>query len=365
MSAPKFTSQSSSVYTVLKENVHSYFSTHRLSPTGNYKLYWKAVALLLLYVLTYIHLIFFTPMIYMAAAECVLLGVLTAGIGFNIMHDGAHGSFSNRPWVNRWAALTIDFLGASSFMWHSKHNIIHHTYTNIDTVDDDIEAKPFLRLAPTQKYHSMHRYQHLYFWLFYGLLYIVWVFYTDYKKYFTGKVGSVPIRKMKITDHLIFWGFKMMHIVAFILLPIYMVGFNTWIIGFLIYSVTSGLILSIVFQLAHTVEETAFPLPVQPVNKIQDEWALHQLKTTANFATKNKIITWFTGGLNYQVEHHLFPKISHVHYPEISKIIKKKCADLGLPYIEHKKMTTAIASHIAYLKRLSINPKMNAPRHVS
>src|SRR5690606_2828212 len=131
---------------------------------------------------------------------------------------------------------------------------------------------------------------------------------------FTGKIGNVPIRKMKITDHFIFWGFKMMHMVVFILLPIYMVGLNAWAVGFLTYAVTSGIVLSMIFQLAHIVEETAFPIPVQPANKIQDEWALHQLRTTANFATKNKVITWFTGGLNYQVEHHLFPRISHVHY---------------------------------------------------
>jgi linoleoyl-CoA desaturase len=351
------------VYTVLKENVYSYFQNHNLRVTGNYKLYLKALTLLILYLAVYIHLVFYTSSSApLALAECVLLGLLTAGIGFNIMHDGAHGSFSKRSRLNRLAALSIDFLGASSFMWHSKHNIIHHTYTNIDTVDDDIEARPFLRLAPTQKYYPIHRYQHLYFWLFYGLLYIVWVFYTDYKKYFTGKVGNIPIRKMKTTDHFTFWGFKIMHLALFILLPVYMVGFSTWIIGFLTYTIASGLVLSLIFQLAHTVKETAFPIPVQPANKIEDEWAVHQLKTTANFAIKNKIVTWFTGGLNYQVEHHLFPKISHVHYPAISKIIKLKCAELGVPYIEHKKMITAIASHIAYLKELGIDTKKQWPQ---
>lgn len=364
MGTPKFVSPNSSVYAILKETVYSHFNKQKLSPTGNYRLYLKAFILLILYSGIYLHLIFFTPSAFIALFECVVLGLLTAGIGFNIMHDGAHGSFSNRPWVNRFAALTIDFLGASSFMWHSKHNIVHHTYTNIDTIDDDIEARPFLRLAPTQKYLLIHRYQYFYFWLFYGLLYIVWIFYTDYKKYFTGKVGNVPIKKMTFPDHLLFWVFKILHIVMFVLLPVYIMGFQYWIIGFLVYTITAGLILSFVFQLAHTVEETAFPVPVQPANKIQDEWAIHQLKTTANFATKNKIITWFTGGLNYQVEHHLFPKISHIHYPAVSQIIKKKCVELGLPYIEHPKMSTAIKSHIAYLKKLSINPQWPIAKYV-
>lgn len=357
MFTPKFTSAGPSLYAALKENVNDYFKINNLASTGTYRLYVKAVVLLVLFLAVYTQLVFITPPLFLALPECAVLGLLTAGIGFNIMHDGAHGSFSNRPMLNRWAALTIDFLGASSFMWHSKHNIVHHTYTNIDTVDDDIEAKPFLRLADTQKYYAIHRFQYLYFWLFYGMLYLSWVFYMDYRKYFTGKVGQIPIRKMKAADHLTFWGFKSLHLMLFVLLPIYMLGFKAWILGFLMYSITSGFVLSIVFQLAHTVEETSFPMPIQPSNVLEDEWALHQLKTTANFATKNKIITWFTGSLNYQVEHHLFPKISHVHYPAISKIVKKTCADLGIPYIEHNKMITAIASHIAYLKKLSTNPQ--------
>ncbi|WP_262919262.1 fatty acid desaturase family protein [Niabella hibiscisoli] len=136
----------------------------------------------------------------------------------------------------------------------------------------------------------------------------------------------------------------------FIILPILMVGFVPWCIGFLVFAASSGIILSLVFQLAHVIEETAFPTATQPTNKMEDEWALHQLKTTANFATTNKLITWWVGGLNFQVEHHLFPKISHIHYPAISSIIKQACTDLNIPYIEHGSMYEAVASHVAHLK---------------
>ena len=179
-----------------------------------------------------------------------------------------------------------------------------------------------------------------------------WVFVTDYKKYFSGKIGSTPLRKMTISEHFYFWFYKVAHAFLFIALPVYMVGFMPWLIGFLSMGLVAGFVLSIVFQLAHTVEHTHFPLPSDATGKMEDEWAIHQIKTTANFATKNKLVSWLVGGLNFQVEHHLFPKISHVHYPAISKIIKKACQDYGITYIEYPKVRLAVASHVAFLRQM-------------
>jgi linoleoyl-CoA desaturase len=131
-----------------------------------------------------------------------------------------------------------------------------------------------------------------------------------------------------------------------------MLGFTTWLIGYLVFGIVTGLVISIVFQLAHTVEHTHFPMPDEDTGRMEDEWAIHQLKTTANFAPRNKLISWYVGGLNFQVEHHLFPKISHVHYPQISRIIKQTCQEFGVPYIEYPKMRYAVASHIAFLKEM-------------
>lgn len=353
MTTPKFSSVSQSFHTELKKRISEYFSQSGKSSTGNFSLYLKAIVLLVGFLFVYVHLIFFTPTTWLAITECVILGGLTAAIGFNIMHDGMHGSFSKRKWLNDLAGLSLNFLGANNFMWRSKHNIIHHTYTNIEGLDDDIEAKPLLRLCETQKHYYIHRFQHWYFWFAYSLLYIWWVVFTDYKKYFLGRIGPVPLKKMYISDHLSFWGFKLLHAFLFIALPIYVVGFSSWIIGFLIYAMFTGFVLSIVFQLAHTVEHTHFPQANEMTGKMDDEWAVHQLKTTANFATRNKLICWWVGGLNFQVEHHLFPRISHVHYPAISKIIKKACQDFNIPYIEYPKMRLAIVSHVSHLKNLS------------
>jgi linoleoyl-CoA desaturase len=353
MAVPKFSNAPQSFHTELKRRISEYFKQSGKNSTGNFSLYFKAGLLVLSYFAVYTHLVFFTPTTWLAIVECIVLGGLTAAIGFNVMHDGMHGSFSQHKWVNNLAGITLNFLGANNFMWKTKHNIIHHTYTNVHGVDDDIEARPLLRLCESQKYYKIHRYQHWYFWAAYSLLYIWWVFVTDYKKYFLKRIGSVPLKPMSISDHISFWGFKILHAFLFMALPIIILGFKTWIIGFLIFGLFAGFVLSIVFQLAHTVEHTHFPLPDNATNKMEDEWAVHQLKTTANFATRNRFISWWVGGLNFQIEHHLFPKISHVHYPAISKIIKKACQDFNIPYIEYPKMRVAVGSHVAYLRSLS------------
>ncbi|HEX7902748.1 MAG TPA: acyl-CoA desaturase [Chitinophagaceae bacterium] len=353
MTIPKFSNVSQSFHAELKRRINDYFGQAGKAPTGNFNLFFKAGVLIISFLFIYIHLVFFTPAVWLALVECILLGGLTAAIGFNIMHDGMHGSFSRYKWLNNLAGLTLNFLGANNFMWRSKHNIIHHTYTNIAGIDDDIEARPFLRLCESQTHYKLHRFQHWYFWAAYSLLYLWWVFVTDYKKYFLKRIGSVPLKKMALNDHISFWTFKLLHAFLFIALPIYTLGFSTWLIGFLVYGMFAGFVLSIVFQLAHTVEDTHFPEANVETSKMEDEWAIHQLKTTANFATRNKFICWWVGGLNFQIEHHLFPKISHVHYPAISKIIKKACEDYGIPYIEYPKMRLAIASHVSHLRQLS------------
>jgi linoleoyl-CoA desaturase len=319
--------------------------------TGNFSLLFKACLFSVCYLLVYVHLVFFTPSVWIAIPECIFFGLLTAAIGFNVMHDGAHGSFSKYPFLNKIAGSSLNFLGGSAIMWNMKHNIIHHTYTNIDGIDDDIEARPWLRFATTQKKMKLHKFQQYYFWFLYALLHLMWIFMSDYQKYFKRKIGPIPLRKMTLYEHISFWTAKLIYAFMLIVLPILLLGFTTWLIGFLLITMVTGFAISIVFQLAHTVEHTDFPLPGDS-GKIENEWAIHQIHTTANFATKNKTISWLLGGLNFQIEHHLFPRISHVHYPAISKIIKKTCGEYGINYIEFPKMTQAIVSHVHYLKRL-------------
>lgn len=352
MSIPKFANVPHSFHAELKHRISSYFEEVGQSTTGNYKLFTKAVILMIGFLAVYIHLVFFTPNWFFQILESVLLGCFVAAIGFNVMHDGAHGSFSKYKWVNILAAFSLNILGGNSFMWNVKHNVIHHAYTNVDGYDDDIDIQPWMRMSSTQKKYRLHKYQHIYFWFLYSLLYILWIFVLDYQKYFKGRIGMVPLKRMKFSDHLIFWFFKLFHLFVFVGLPIYMVGFTSWLISFLIFTLVAGFVLSLVFQLAHTVEHTAFPVVNEVSGRLDDEWAVHQLKTTANFATNSKLVSWLVGGLNFQIEHHLFPKISHIHYPAISKIIKQACQEYGISYIEYPRVRYAVASHVAFLKQM-------------
>ena len=253
------------------------------------------------------------------------------------------------------AASAISLLGANHFMWNMKHNMIHHTYTNIDGYDDDIDIGFLMRMSPQQKRLKMHKLQHYYFWILYMFLYIFWIFFSDYHKYFSKKIGQIPLKKMKFIHHVEFWIVKFYHFIFFVIIPIYKLGFVAWLIGFFIVCAVAGLILSIVFQLAHTIDKTIFPEPSLEFKVLPDDYATHQILTTANFSTHNKFVNWFVGGLNFQIEHHLFPKISHIHYPQISKIVKEVCSQCNLQYNEYKTTRSAILAHIRFLRNMGMN----------
>lgn len=350
--SPKFPAVKNSLHTELRKRVQEYFDNKGIAATGNISLFSKAILLVVSFIGVYVHLVFFTPPRYFALAECLVLGGLIAAIGFNVMHDGSHGSFSKDKWKNKLAAASLSMLGANHFLWNMKHNMIHHSFTNVDGVDDDIEVGMLMRMAPTQKRYWLHKFQHFYFLFLYMLLYVFWIFFTDYKKYFLKKIGDVPLKKMETKDHIEFWVTKVYHAAVFIVIPILSVGWAAWLVGFLIATTFSGFVLSIVFQLAHTVEHTEFPVANIDTNKLPDEFAAHQIKTTANFATKNKLVSWLVGGLNFQIEHHLFPKISHVHYPAISEIVKAVCNEYQLQYIEYPTMRRAVVAHVKFLRQM-------------
>jgi len=289
-----------------------------------------------------------------------LFGFTLACIGFNIMHDACHGSYSTKKWVNELMGLTLNALGGNAFIWKQKHNIIHHTYTNIDGVDDDIAKSPILRMCHTQVWKPFHRVQYLFLPLVYGISSFLWVFVTDTVKYAQKKIYTTPMNKMDAKEHFIFWMSKILYVVFYIAIPIMVVGVKAWGIGFLFLHLAMGITLSIVFQLAHVVEETEFVYADQDVMQIENEWAIHQIKTTADFARDNKVINWLVGGLNFQVEHHLFAKISHVHYPAISKIVEAKCKEFNIQYHAMPTFGDAVLSHFKFMKTLGEKPAIGS-----
>jgi len=337
----------------LKAQIDNYFAEKKLDPAGNTKLYTKSIIQILTAAGLYGVLVFFTPIPLIAIPLCILLGLNLGVIGFNVMHEGGHQSFSKYSWVNKASAYSLNMLGGITYFWKIKHNVNHHTFTNIDGMDSDIDAKPFMRMHQEQPRYWFHRFQHIYWVLLYGISYIAWVFYEDFQKYFSGRhsANSLP-KKLALKEHFIFWFTKLMYVAVYILVPVIMVGWLPTLIGFLIITFVTGLSISIVFQLAHVVEDTRFYSPSHQDETGKQEWAIHQLCSTANFATGSRILHWLLGGLNFQIEHHLFPRISHVHYPQVSQLVKKACSDSNVVYIEYKSMFQAIVSHLMHLKRL-------------
>ena len=343
-------------FTSLKKSVDQYFKTAQLKRTGNWKLYSKTLVLIPTALVIYVVLLTASLPVWVALVLCGMLGLVLSSIGFNVMHDACHGSYSSKKWVNNVLGLTLNALGANAFFWKQKHNILHHTYTNIEGLDDDIAQSKLLRQSPTQQWLPIHRYQHIYLPLAYSLTIFMWVGFRDFVKYFSRKIHNTPLQKMDAKEHFLFWFSKAMYAFFYVVLPIIAVGFVPWLVGYVTMCVLMGVVLATVFQLAHAVEGPEFESAGMEDKVIQSEWAAHQIKTTANFSPDNKIIGWYVGGLNYQVEHHLFPRISHIHYPALSKIVQQECSKFGLPYHSFPTMGKAIVSHVRIMKQLG-NPQ--------
>lgn len=347
-----FNTNDSFFFKILRKKVDSYFADQKLLQSGGGKVYFKGLLMIGSAALLYTVLVFFTPVAPVVAISlCILLGLNLAVIGFNVMHEGGHGSFSQHRWVNRVSAYFLNVLGGNAHYWSIKHNINHHTYTNVEGMDSDIDVRPFMRLHEGQPWQWYHRFQHIYWVILYGISYLVWIFYDDFQKYLTGKATPDAERKwLSFKEHVVFWFTKLTYMGVYMAIPILLVGWQSWLIGFMIITFTCGLAISIVFQLAHVVEGTDFH-NLQEGNSSQ-EWAVHQISTTSNFGTSNKLLFWLMGGLNFQVEHHLFPRISHIHYPAISKLVKETCDEYHIAYHEYSSMFRAIVSHLVHLRRL-------------
>lgn len=356
MSKFTFNNKKSLFYSTLKKNVDQYFVSQHIKKTGNWSLYSKTIILITAAITGYVVLLFVEMQTLLALTVCALEGFVLASIGFNVMHDACHGSYSSKKWVNDMLGLSLNALGGNAFIWKFKHNIVHHTYTNVDGLDDDIAKSPLMRQCSTQKWVPAHRFQHIYVVLVYAISSFAWVSMMDFNKYFKRKVNTTPLQKMSRGDHAIFWISKLMYAIFYVVIPIAIVGAGKWAIGFAFVHITMGLTLALVFQLAHVVEHAEFEAAGIEPKQVENEWAAHQVKSTSNFAPRNKIVNWYVGGLNYQVEHHLFPRISHVHYPALSPIVKKACEEFDLPYNSYNTMSASIASHFRMMKKLGEKP---------
>lgn len=350
-STVKFSNSNTLFSKSLRIRINEYFKTSGKSKTGDWRIGLKAAILFASFIGLYAILVFVQPYWPISILFCLLLGVNFAAIGFNIMHDAGHNSLSRNTKINTLLSYSLNLVGGNIYLWKLKHNIAHHTYTNIKGEDHDIEIK-FMRVHHGQALRGYHKYQQYYFIFLYGISYLAWVFFQDYEKYFRQKLGKNSERfAFPTKEKAIFWMSKLFHSCIFIVIPLVIVGWLPTLIGMLVTGVVCGICLATVFQLAHVVEATEFKSIATDI--VEEEWMVHQVQSTANFATKNRVLTWLLGGLNFQLEHHLFPKICHVHYPAINKIVKETCRELGIKSVEYETFREAFKSHVRVIRSMS------------
>lgn len=318
------------------------------------QMYLKTAILIASFIASYALLVFVAQKAWQALPLAIGLGLITAAIGFNVQHDGSHHAYSNHDWVNKMMAMTLDVIGGSSHHWHWKHVVFHHTYVNITGHDTDIELGGLGRLTPHRRRFWFYRWQQFYLWPLYGLMAINWHLVGDFRDIIPGRIGEHRLPRPKGWDLVVLLSGKASFLALAFGIPL--LFHPVWVVAlfYVVATIVIGLVLSVVFQLAHCVEQAEFPLPRHDTGRIETSWAIHQVETTVDFARRSPVAAWLLGGLNFQIEHHLFPRICHINYAHISNLVEQTCHEFGVRYSEHESFWSGVASHFRWLQRMGM-----------
>jgi linoleoyl-CoA desaturase len=336
----------------LRRRVEEYFSRTGLPKRGGGRMYAKTAILVCCFAASYLLLVFAARNLWQGLPLAAALALCTAAIGFNVQHDGGHQAYSDRPWLNRLAAWSLDLIGGSSARWRWKHTVIHHRYVNIAGYDSDIELGLLARFAPHHRRYWWHRWQHLYMWAFYGLLSVKLQIFDEFRYVITGRLGALRVPRPRGSQAAVFVAGKALFLAWALAVPMLLHPVLTVLFYYAAASVLLGTVMVLVFVTPHLVDRAEFPLPQEDSGRMANPWAVHQALTTVNFAPGNRAVTWLLGGLNYHKEHHLFPVICHVNYPGMSKVVEETCRDFGIPYHAHRTFLAGVAAHYRWLRRM-------------
>ena len=336
----------------LRRRVEAEFERTGTRQRDSAQMYLKTIIILAMFALSYIALVWFAGNWWEALGLALVLGTATALIGFNIMHDGGHQAYSRHPWINRLTALALDMVGGSSYIWQWKHGRFHHTWVNVSGHDSDIDLGVLGRLAPSQPRRPWHRWQHIYLWPLYGVTAIRWHLYGDFRDLISGTIGERPFKRPRGLDLTRLVLGKLVFFTLAFGLPLMFHPIGTVLLFYALVAAVAGVLLALVFQMAHVVENAEFPQPDASGRHLDAPWAIHQMQTTVDFSRDSRVLSWLIGGLNFQIEHHLFPRISHVHYPLVARVVEATCREHGMPYLTHRSFAGGIASHYRWLRQL-------------
>ena len=336
-----------------RREVEAYLRSGRTRLGGRLHLYAKSVAAFTLWAGCWTTIVLGRPGV--AAGIAALVGLLAAMIliGFCVQHDANHGAyFATRRRNHLLGWLTTDvLLGFSSYVWRVKHNVAHHTYTNVDGWDDDVAQTPFARFMPSQPPKPWYRLQHVYVWLLYGVMVLRAHSIADLIALIRGRIGHVSLHRPRGWDLVGLVGGKAMFLGWAIVAPLLV--YPWWIVlaGYTSSAMLGSLVIATTFQLAHCVEEADFTSPAE-LAASRRLWAVHEVETTVDFCPRNRVLTWLLGGLNFQIEHHLFPRVPHTHYPRIAEIVRRQAADHGVRYTAQPSLRAALSSHQRHVRTL-------------
>lgn len=340
----------------LMKRVDQYFRSNKVSRNANASMWFKTFFMLAIYIVPFVVMMInpLSPQ-WLNMLLYTVMGFGVGGIGLSIMHDANHGAYSKKKWVNDMFGYSLNLVGGNSLNWKIQHNYLHHTFTNVDGLDEDIDPGGLLRFSPHAPKKGFHKYQHVYGWLLYSLMTLTWVINKDYKQ-MLGYEKRGLIKKMGTKfkkEMFILVSTKLAYFFYILVLPFLITDLHWSIIvgGFVWMHLIAGFILAIIFQPAHVLEDNVYPLPVDP-GVIEDSFMAHQLRTTADFAHKNKLLSWYVGGLNYQVEHHLFPSVCHVHYKDLAPIVAETAKEYDIPYHNFRTFGGAVRAHHSMLRTL-------------
>lgn len=351
----RFSSDKTDFLKILRQRVNEYFKEHKISRHANTIMVLKTVMAFAIFLVPFSMILLFGNELHLSLTYgfWLIMAFGKAFIGASVMHDSLHGSYSNKKWINQLIGWSSYLIGINPKMWQIQHNILHHTYTNVHEIDEDLDAHYVLRFSPNQDRRWFHKYQHIYVWFFYCLPFILWSSIKDFKKLMIYKAKGFIKPGLEFNKYLLIIVLqKLVYFSLFMGIPMYLLGwsFGMTLVMLLFMEAVTGLLLSFVLQTAHVMPGNRFIN--QPEPQINENWAEHQLMTTTNYGRKSKILCWFAGGLNFQIEHHLFPNVCHIHYPNIAEIVRKTTKEYKLPYFEFKTFGQAIHAHYHQLKLL-------------
>lgn len=347
----KFAKDSLGILRELKKRVDRYFIENNIKKTGNASLYFKTGLMLFLffsaYTLPYLLSLNIWGILF-AASLAVFSGL---GLGMSVMHDANHGVFSENEKVNKVFGAVLYLLGGNVFNWKKQHNDDHHMGTNINGEDPDMESQGYLRLSLEQPWKPIHQFQAYYAVAVYACVSLYRFFAKDFIQMNEYMKKSSLSSGEKKKEQMILYSTKILYSFFWLALPLVYWKGPWWyvLVFFITMHALSSVVMTIVFAVAHLVPK-AETLVSEELQK--DPWVVHQLKTSCNFGTKNRFLRWYMGGLTHQKEHHVFPRISHIHYKDIEIYFRAICRKISIPYIEYSGFWKAVAAHFSLLHSL-------------